>query len=281
MELIRDVCSMQVFAQKQRAANKVIGLVPTMGYFHEGHLTLMRRAKETCDIVIVSLFVNPLQFGAGEDFHEYPRDLARDQNLAVREGVDVFFLPSQEEFYSQGYSTYVQVTGLTDNLCGKSRPGHFQGVATVVAKLFNSTLPDYAFFGQKDIQQALVMRRMTLDLNFPLEIVIVPTVREEDGLAMSSRNVYLSPEERKSAPVLSRSLECAASLIATGERDAAVIKQAITSLIAQEDVARVDYLEVCDAESLAPVTRIQGKIVVALAVWMGRTRLIDNIMVEV
>jgi pantoate--beta-alanine ligase len=247
-----------------------------MGYFHEGHLTLMREAKKTCGTVVVSIFVNPLQFGPREDFREYPRDFARDEKMAREVGVDALFAPAVEEMYPEGFSTFVEVEKLTECLCGLSRPGHFRGVATVVTKLFNIVLPDKAFFGQKDAQQVLVVRRMVRDLNMPLTVVAVPTVREPDGLAMSSRNVYLSPREREAARVLYRSLKKAEEAVARGERDAEKILRQVREELAGEPLAAVDYAEIRTLPDLRETAVLAGPALLALAVRIGKTRLIDN-----
>jgi pantoate--beta-alanine ligase len=219
MKIVHTIAEIREFVRQARLAGRTVGLVPTMGYLHEGHLELMRRARERCGIVVASVFVNPTQFGPNEDLARYPRDLERDARLAAEVGVDVIFNPPVEEMYPPGYCTYVDVERITENMCGASRPGHFRGVATVVTKLFNIVRPDAAFFGQKDAQQALVIRRMAEDLNMDLEIVTVPTVREPDGLAMSSRNVYLDPEQRRAALVLAGSLDRAVEAVRAGERD--------------------------------------------------------------
>ena len=265
-----------------RLQGKSIGLVPTMGYFHEGHLTLMRRAREENDFLVVSLFVNPTQFGPNEDYERYPRDFERDRKQAEKEGVDLLFAPSVEDMYPPEYATYVEVTGtLTSVLCGAKRPGHFRGVTTVVAKLFNIVKPHKAYFGEKDAQQLRVIKRMVRDLNFDVEVISVPTVRESDGLAMSSRNEYLSPEERKAALVLWRSLNLARSLVEAGERSADRIISEMRRLIESEPLARIDYIEIVDSETLEKVDRIEGEVLVALAVFIGTTRLIDNIVISV
>jgi pantoate--beta-alanine ligase len=255
--------------------------VPTMGYLHEGHLELMRRAKEQCDIVVASIFVNPTQFGPNEDYDRYPRDLKRDAEMAGGVGVDAIFNPPAEEMYPAGYCTYVDVERITDKLCGLSRPGHFRGVATVVTKLFNIVQPDYAYFGQKDAQQALVIKRMARDLNMDLEVVIVPTVREQDGLAMSSRNLYLEPDQRRAALVLSRGLERARQLVLEGERNPAKIRQLVTDMIKAEPLAEIDYVDLYSYPDLEPMERMEGSALLALAVKIGRTRLIDNAILEV
>lgn len=262
-----------------------IGFVPTMGYLHEGHLALARRARADNDLLIMSIFVNPTQFGPGEDFERYPRDLERDSHLAVEVGVDIVFLPSTDTMYPRGPAgqrVWVEPRELASYLCGASRPGHFAGVATVVMKLLNMTQPDRAYFGQKDAQQAIIVRSMVEDLALPVEIVVLPTVREGDGLALSSRNVYLSPIERSQASVLHRSLEYAREALGSGERDSGVIEASMRRLIAEAaPLARIDYVEIADLDTLHPVQgRIERDVLVALAVYFGRTRLIDNMMVR-
>lgn len=281
MRIISEINEMKQIVRELRSQGKTIGFVPTMGYLHEGHLTLMRVAKQRTDFVAASIFVNPLQFGVGEDYEDYPRDLSRDSAMAESAGVDVIFAPSVREMYPKGYATFVEVDGITDRLCGKSRPGHFRGVTTVVTKLFNIVQPDIAFFGQKDAQQSLVLQKMVADLNMNLKIEVVPTVREQDGLAMSSRNSYLNPGERQAALVLSRSLAKAKEIIAAGERSIPVIKQEITGMINQEPLARIDYVEILSVPDLAESDIMQGENLIALAVFIGKTRLIDNAIVEV
>lgn len=281
VRLISDPMEMQQFSLAEKRQGHSVGFVPTMGYFHEGHLSLMRRARRECGRVVVSLFVNPLQFGPQEDFERYPRDLDRDAALAKEAGVDVLFVPEVAAMYPPGYATYVEVAGLTEPLCGRSRPGHFRGVTTVVAKLFNIVQPDVAYFGQKDYQQALIISRMSRDLFWPLQVVICPTVREADGLAASSRNVYLSEEERRQATCLFQALEAGKRAIAQGERRAREIERIMAEVIRQRPLAKIDYAEVRRAHDLGPVEEITGKVVLALAVWIGRTRLIDNALVEV
>jgi pantoate--beta-alanine ligase len=257
-----------------------IGLVPTMGALHEGHLSLVRHARAADDVVAVSIFVNPTQFGPSEDFARYPRDPDRDLALLREVGTDLVFMPPVEEVYPQGFDTYVEVGRLTQVLEGASRPGHFRGVATVVAKLFNIVQPDRAYFGQKDAQQLAVIRRLTRDLDLPVEVVGLPTVREPDGLAMSSRNVYLSPEERKAALVLYRSLEAAQELWRSGVRDAALIRRRMNEVLAGPaagGLARVDYVSVADSETLEELETVDGPALVSLAVRIGKTRLIDNV----
>ncbi|MCG0278317.1 MAG: pantoate--beta-alanine ligase [Thermanaeromonas sp.] len=281
MELFKTISGVREWVKDQRQQGRKIGLVPTMGYLHEGHLTLMRWAKKSCEAVIISIFVNPTQFGPQEDYERYPRDLERDLRLAREVGVDAVFAPEVEEMYPPGYATYVEVEGLTEVLCGASRPGHFRGVATVVTKLFNIVQPDEAFFGLKDYQQAVVIKRMVKDLNIPVEIVTVPTVREEDGLALSSRNKYLTPEERRQALSLYRALKLGEELIRRGERRADKVREAMSREILSQPLARIDYVSVNDAETLKPVDEISGKVLLAVAVWIGSTRLIDNLVVEV
>ncbi|BAF58402.1 panthothenate synthetase [Pelotomaculum thermopropionicum SI] len=276
MLVCNTISEIRAFVREARSKGRSIGFVPTMGYLHEGHLELMRRAKERCDTVVISIFVNPTQFGPNEDYDRYPRDLERDARLAGQVGVDAIFNPSVEEMYPAGYCTYVDVERLTGKLCGLSRPGHFRGVCTVVTKLFNIVKPDYAFFGQKDAQQALVIKRMAADLNMDLEVITVPTVREADGLAMSSRNVYLDPEQRRAALVLSRSLEKAGEAFRAGERDASKLRQMVLDMIKAEPLANIDYVEIYSYPELEPLDQINGPALLALAVKIGQTRLIDN-----
>lgn len=254
-----------------------VGLVPTMGYLHEGHLSLVRRAREENGFVVVSIFVNPTQFAPGEDLDRYPRDLERDLDMADAAGADVVFHPEVREMYAPDHCTWVEVEKLTERLCGASRPGHFRGVTTVVTKLFGTVTPDTAYFGQKDAQQALIIRRMTEDLDLGAEIEVCATVRESDGLAMSSRNAYLSPEERRQAPALRRALLEAATAIEAGERDPAVARTAFHASLAEAPLAQLDYLEIVSTSDLAPVATIQAEVLVAAAVWFGDTRLIDNV----
>ncbi len=267
-------------AETRRRTGDIVGLVPTMGFFHEGHLSLMRRARAECGLVVVSLFVNPTQFGPGEDLAAYPRDFERDCALAGAEGVDVMFAPEAGEMYASDHATFVNVERITGNLCGASRPGHFRGVATVVAKLFNACRPRRAYFGLKDYQQVRVIETMVRDLNFDVELVRCPIVREPDGVAMSSRNSYLSPEERRAATILRRSLIATGERIEQGERDGAAIARQLREAIETEPLASVDYAEVVDAESLTPLERIHGAALLAVAVRIGRARLIDNLAVE-
>lgn len=280
MKILHTIAEIREFVRQVRLDGRTVGLVPTMGYLHEGHLELMRRARERCGAVITSIFVNPTQFGPNEDLARYPRDLERDARLAAGVGVDAIFNPPVEEMYPAGYCTYVDVERITENLCGASRPGHFRGVATVVTKLFNIVRPDLAFFGQKDAQQALVIQRMAADLNMDLEVVTVPIVRETGGLALSSRNVYLEPDQRRAALVLSRSLDKAAEAVRAGERDAPKIRRLVEDMIRAEPLARIDYVEIYSYPGLEPLERFQGPALLALAVSFGRTRLIDNVILE-
>ena len=253
-----------------------LGLVPTMGYLHEGHLSLVRRAKAECSSVAVSIFVNPTQFGPNEDLSKYPRDLERDLHLLEEAGVDLVWTPMPEIMYPAGYQTWVQVEEVTRPLEGTQRPGHFRGVTTVVAKLFNAVQPTKAYFGQKDAQQAAVIRQMTVDLNFPIEIVVCPIVREPDGLAMSSRNVYLDAEQRKAATVLFRSLSAAKEEYEKGERDAEALRRKVKEVIGSEPLAQLQYVSCADYDTLQELDRVTGKTLVSMAVFFGNTRLIDN-----
>lgn len=276
MEVISKPEKMQRLSLKLRSEGKTIGFVPTMGYFHEGHLSLMRKARQECDVVVVSIYVNPLQFGPREDFNRYPRDIERDLKMAESVGVDIVFAPTDEEMYPEGYQTFVEVTELTRGLEGIHRPGHFRGVTTVVAKLFNIVLPHKAYFGEKDFQQLRVVQKMVRDLNFPVEIVPCPTVREEDGLAMSSRNTYLSPDERKAATILYRSLKAADELFKSGERNATRLKAKVWEVLATEPLVRPQYVEIVDAETLEPVYTVDRPSVILLAAFVGQARLIDE-----
>ena len=281
MQIIHAVSEMQRTADALRAAGRRIGLAPTMGYLHAGHASLIALARRKADIVVVSLFVNPAQFGPGEDYRTYPRDLERDLRLIREVGGDVVFNPSAEEMYPPDFATSVQVERLTEGLCGPARPGHFRGVTTVVTKLFNAVKPHFAVFGQKDAQQGLVIRRMARDLGMDVEISIAPTIREPDGLAMSSRNVYLNPDERAQATALHEALNLARSTIASGERNHAVVISRMRARIAERPAARIDYVAIVDTGRLEPMDRLAGEILVALAVHIGKARLIDNIILAV
>ncbi len=269
---------MRAASRAARREGKRVGLVPTMGALHEGHISLVRAARSQCDVVAASIFVNPLQFGPNEDLAKYPRNFERDCELLEQQHVDFLFAPSVEEMYPAGAVTYVDVEGISDKLCGKSRPGHFRGVATVVAKLFHIVEPDVAFFGQKDAAQVAIIRRMVSDLKFPIEIAVCPIVREPDGLAMSSRNAYLNLEERKAALALYRSLMVVQELFQRGEQDAGALILAGKKALEIERLARLDYLEIVDPDSLAPVESINRMTLAAVAGFVGSTRLIDNIL---
>jgi pantoate--beta-alanine ligase len=255
-----------------------VGLVPTMGYLHEGHLSLVRRARDECDHVVVSIFVNPTQFGPSEDLAKYPRDLERDLKLIEPLGTNLVWIPTAEIMYPQRYQTWVEVEAMTRSLEGAQRPGHFKGVTTVVAKLFNAVQPHKAYFGQKDAQQVAVIRQMTRDLNFPIEIVVCSTVREPDGLAMSSRNVYLNPKERKAATVLYRSLSATRELYEAGERDAEKLRVKMKEILASEPLAQPQYVSCADYDTLEELDVVKGKVLLSMAVFIGKTRLIDNMV---
>jgi pantoate--beta-alanine ligase len=276
VKIVRSAEKMQEFSEAERCSGRRIAFVPTMGYFHEGHLNLMRIGRKRGDCLIVSIYVNPVQFAPTEDFEAYPRDFERDSRLAEGVGVDVIFCPDNREMYPEGYQTYVEVEGVTNNLCGISRPRFFRGVTTVCAKLFNIVKPHVTIFGRKDFQQYVMIRRMVRDLNMDIEVVGMDTTREPDGLAMSSRNVYLKPEERKFALSLSRSLVLAGELYGKGERDAALILEKVRAVIAGYPHTELDYARICDTTTMKDVARIEGECVLALAVRLGKTRLIDN-----
>ncbi len=276
MDILSDIQSMQARALEARRRGTRIAFVPTMGYLHEGHLSLLREGRRRGDLLVLSVFVNPTQFGPNEDLATYPRDLERDLTVARQAGVDLVWTPTPEQIYPTGYATYVDVEGLTDTLCGASRPGHFRGVTTVVCKLFNVVQPDVALFGEKDFQQLAVIRRMASDLNIPVEIVGMPIVREADGLALSSRNVYLSPSEREQALVLSRGIEKARKMAAEGVGESSRILDALRAMIEAQPSARIDYLKICHQDTLAEQERVDGDSVLLMAVYVGNTRLIDN-----
>jgi pantoate--beta-alanine ligase len=280
VELVHTADWMKQLARQARDKGAVLGLVPTMGALHEGHLSLVRAARSRCSSLTVSIFVNPTQFGPSEDFSRYPRTLDADRDRLAPLGVDYVFAPPVEEIYPSGFSTQVTVEGLGDRLEGRSRPGHFRGVATVVLKLFEIAGPDFAFFGRKDAQQVAVLRRMVSDLNLDTEIVVCPIVREPDGLALSSRNAYLKPDERRAATVLSRSLDSIRDRIERGSRLTAPLVEQMQRLIASEKLAAVDYAEIVDAETFEPAPRLHGSCFAALAVFIGSTRLIDNMLIE-
>jgi pantoate--beta-alanine ligase len=277
MRIISSIAKMQQFILREKRKMISIGLVPTMGALHEGHLSLMRRARKENDLVVVSIFVNPAQFGPKEDFKRYPRSLAKDSRLCRSCGVDIIFNPQAKAIYPPGYLTYVRVERLSDKLCGKTRPGHFRGVATIVAKLFNIVQPTNAYFGQKDAQQSVIIKKLVADLNIPVKIKILPTLREKDGLALSSRNAYLNPKERKEALVLPQALKRAQLLIKKGERDSAKIISGMNEAIRGAKVMRLDYISVVDPLNLEPLGIIRGDYLIALAARIGKTRLVDNI----
>jgi len=279
LDVIDSAEEMQQIAEELRLSGKTLALVPTMGFFHEGHLELMRMARQHADVVVISLFVNPTQFGPNEDLSTYPRDLEGDLSKAEEVGVDLAFVPSVEEMYSRDFQTKVSVDKVTKHLCGISRPTHFDGVTTVVAKLFNITKPHIAVFGQKDFQQLAVVSRMVKDLNMDVRIVGVPTVREPDGLAMSSRNVYLGPEERNSALCLKKSLDLARDLVNQGEVEARNVIKAVKDLILSHPHTQIDYVNLCDPVTMEDVETLEGEALLALAVKVGRTRLIDNCLI--
>ncbi len=281
MEVIESVRRMQERAEALRAQGKTIALVPTMGYLHEAHLELMRIGRRHADTLIISIFVNPIQFGPTEDFERYPRDPEADLKKAESVGVDIVFMPGVEDMYPEGFQTTVSVRKLTKHLCGLSRPGHFDGVCTVVAKLFNITKPHIAVFGQKDYQQLAVISRMVMDLNMDIQIIGAPIIREPDGLAMSSRNAYLSEKERTSALSLKKSLDLAQEMFWQGERDAQKIRDEMVKLIQSYPDTEIDYVSICDPITLEEVSELGDGTLVALAVWIGRTRLIDNKVIEV
>jgi pantoate--beta-alanine ligase len=281
MQILRRVEETRSFSRSSKREGRSLALVPTMGYLHEGHLSLIRTARRTASSVMVSLFVNPTQFAPGEDLDRYPRDFERDSALCRQEGVDALFAPESTEIYPDGFSTKVSIQGpLTEGLCGARRPGHFDGVATVVAKLFAICEPDLAVFGQKDAQQVAVVRRMVQDLNLPVQIVVEPIVREGDGVAMSSRNVYLTPEERAQAPILHRALETAQRLALAGESNPSAILHEVTRVLGSSPLARLDYAEIVDPETMAPVQTLSGDALLAMAVFFGSTRLIDNAVLK-
>ncbi|MBI4208893.1 MAG: pantoate--beta-alanine ligase [Deltaproteobacteria bacterium] len=279
MKVVRDIAIMQKGAEQIRREGKRIAFVPTMGYLHDGHRALLREGRKKGDLLILSIFVNPIQFGPSEDLERYPRDWDRDCAIAREEGIDLLFAPEASSMYPAHFQTTVHVEQVTQGLCGASRPGHFDGVSTVVAKLFNIVKPHVALFGEKDYQQLATLRRMVEDLNFDTEIVGVPTVRESDGLAMSSRNVYLSSDERKVATVLHRSLEEGLKQYRSGQREVPKLLHAIQKGICEEPKIQIDYLEIRDAESLEPISMIERKAVAAVAARIGKTRLIDNILI--
>lgn len=281
MEIINRRARMASLTRKLRRENKTIGFVPTMGALHEGHLSLVKEARQMCDVVIVSIFVNPTQFNENTDFKKYPRDLTADAEFLTEYQVDYLFAPDEQEIYGENFSTYVYVENLTETLEGVSRPGHFRGVATVITILFNTIRPDYAFFGQKDAQQVAVIKRLTQDLGFDTEIIVGPTIREESGLAMSSRNARLSAEERQKASIIYQALRKAKIAVKEGERSAARLTEIVREKIAAEPLAQIDYVAIVDAETLEPVEKIaENTVLIAVAARFGNTRLIDNTIIN-
>jgi len=281
MQLIKKIEKMKNYCKKVKDKGESIGFVPTLGYLHKGHLFLIKVAKETCDEVVVSIFVNPLQFGPGEDYERYPRDLSWDTEICQKEGVNAIFVPSLEEMYPQGYSTFIDMQGnLTQVLEGKLRPGHFRGVNTVLIKLFNIVHPNLSFFGEKDYQQALIVKKMVKDLNLDTKIVLLPTVREKDGLAVSSRNSYLTFKQRKAAAVLYKSLTKAKEMIEKGKEDPKEVIFLMRDLINKEPLAKIDYVALVDPLTFERVSQIKENVLIALAVRIGKVRLIDNIRIK-
>lgn len=280
MQITGKISEVRSQVKEWKKEGLTVGFVPTMGYLHEGHGSLMKRAKSECDKVVASIFVNPMQFGANEDLDSYPRDLEADAKLCESIGVDLIFHPEVEEMYAEGFCSFVDMNGLTKELCGKSRPIHFRGVCTVVNKLFNIVTPDKAFFGQKDAQQLAVIRRMVKDLNMDVEIVGCPIIREEDGLAKSSRNTYLNEEERKAALILSRTIRLGEKLVSEGVKDAGELVTAMKANIEKEPLAKIDYVEAVSMDDIEKVDTIEKNTLVAMAVYIGKTRLIDNFIVE-
>lgn len=276
MRVVKSVKEVRDAVKEWKSQGLSVGFVPTMGYLHEGHESLIKKAVKDNDRVVVSIFVNPMQFGPTEDLDKYPRDLERDSKLCENAGANLIFHPEKEEMYFEDFSSYVDINGLSDELCGKSRPIHFRGVCTVVTKLFNIVNPDRAYFGEKDAQQLAIIRRFVRDLNIDIEIIGCPIIREEDGLAKSSRNTYLSKKERQAALILSQSLNLAKDAINSGERNSSVVIDIISNIIKKEPLAKIDYIEVVDSLSMKPVKTIEKSVLVAIAVYIGKTRLIDN-----
>lgn len=281
MKTITEIKEIKAKIKALKSQGETIGFVPTMGYLHEGHLSLVRESVKTTDRTVVSIFINPIQFGPKEDFKEYPRDLKRDSEILEEEGVDYLFVPETNQMYPKNYKTYVSVHDLEDKLCGLSRLEHFRGVCTVVLKLFNIVNPDIFFFGQKDAQQAIILKRMVRDLDLDVKIQVLPILREKDGLALSSRNVYLSPEQRQAALILSKSLREAQKMIDNGERESDRIVKRMRDMINSEHHVKIDYIEIVGPESLEPLSRIENGALIALAVFIDNVRLIDNIFVQI
>lgn len=281
MQVIKSTSAIKKAIRIARKRKKKIGFVPTMGFLHEGHLSLLRKSKKENDLSVLSIFVNPKQFGKNEDFSTYPRDLKNDELFAKMGKVDIIFYPSVVEMYPKGYLTYVEVEEMDRVLCGPFRPGHFKGVTTVVMKLTNIISPDTIYLGQKDAQQAAIIEKMIKDLNVPTQVKICPTIREKNGLAMSSRNMYLTPHEKNQASIIYKSLRAAKNNILKGERNIASIVQMMRSMIASQGLDRIDYIDCVDARTLKPLTAVQGSVLIALAVWVGRARIIDNVRLQV
>jgi len=281
MKIITKIAELKAEIKALKSNGKIIGLVPTMGCLHEGHLSLVRSSVKKADCTVVSIFVNPTQFSPNEDFREYPRDLKNDSEILEREGVDYLFIPEASAMYPEGFKTYIEVHDLQDKLCGRSRPGHFRGVYTVVLKLFNIVDPDVSFFGQKDAQQAIVLKRMVKDLDLDVNIEILPIIREKDGLALSSRNTYLDPEQRKAALCLSKSLREADEMFKNGERKSARIIRSMEEIIKSEALAKIDYVRIVDLNNLDPLARIEKEALIAVAVFIGKNRLIDNTVINI
>lgn len=281
MQIVTTIKEVRTQIKEWKKQGLNIGFVPTMGYLHEGHASLMKRAKAECDKVVASIFVNPMQFGVNEDLDSYPRDLEADAKLCEEIGVDLIFHPEVEEMYEKGFCSFVDMDGLTKELCGKSRPIHFRGVCTVVSKLFHIVTPDKAFFGQKDAQQLAVIRRMVKDLNMDIEIVGCPIIREEDGLAKSSRNTYLNEEERKAALILSQTIRLGEQMIKDGVTDVEELLRTMKANISKESLAKIDYVEAVSMDTIEKIDKLEGEVLVAMAVYIGKTRLIDNFIANV
>lgn len=280
MQTVKTINEVRKQIKKWKQQGYTIGFVPTMGYLHEGHASLMKKARTECDRVVASIFVNPMQFGVNEDLDSYPRDLQADEKLCDSIGVDLIFHPEVDEMYTDGFCSFVDMNGLTKELCGKSRPIHFRGVCTIVSKLFNIVTPDKAYFGQKDAQQLAVIRRMVKDLNMDVEVVGCPIIRESDGLAKSSRNTYLNDDERRAALVLSKTIKLGEKLVADGERDSKKLIFAMTENILKEPLAKIDYVDVVSMDTIEKIDKLEGCVLVAMAVYIGKTRLIDNFIAE-
>ena len=280
VNVIRSIPRMMKFSLDQKKKGRTIGFVPTMGALHEGHLSLVKKARKENDVVVVSVFVNPAQFGPKEDLKKYPRDIKRDKALLSKEKIDAIFYPSAKAMYSADHETYIYVEGLSQKLCGRSRPGHFRGVATVVLKLFNIVKPDKAYFGMKDFQQQVIIKKMVKDLNLDVNIISMPIIREKDGLAMSSRNKYLNANDRERSAILSRALMRAKDMVKRGEKRSVKVKSLIAGALKNEKNIRIDYISVCDPVTLSDIDVIKGKTAIALAVHVNKTRLIDNTMVS-